>query len=71
MTPHARVRVRSAASGHDTLRVPDVAEAKAEAAGVAVNDMWDRLPRAGVSDPAGNRILLHHRYASYPDGTKP
>ena len=57
------------------LRVPDVAEAKAklEAAGVAVNEMWDSgvCQGAGVSDPAGNRILLHHRYAPYPDGTKP
>jgi predicted enzyme related to lactoylglutathione lyase len=57
------------------LRVPDVAEAKAklEAAGVAVNEMWDSgvCHGAGVSDPAGNRILLHHRYAPYPDGTKP
>jgi predicted enzyme related to lactoylglutathione lyase len=57
------------------LRVPDVAEAKAklEAAGIQVNDMWDSgLCRgAGLSDPAGNRILLHRRYAPYPDGTKP
>jgi catechol 2,3-dioxygenase-like lactoylglutathione lyase family enzyme len=57
------------------LRVPDVAEAKAklEAAGVQVNEMWDsgRCHGAGVSDPAGNRILLHHRYAPYADGTRP
>jgi predicted enzyme related to lactoylglutathione lyase len=57
------------------LRVPDVAAAKAklEAAGVQVNEMWDSgLCRgAGVSDPAGNRILLHRRYAPYPDGTTP
>ena len=57
------------------LRVPDVAEAKArlEAAGVQVNEMWDSgLCRgAGFSDPAGNRILLHRRYAPYPDGTAP
>ena len=57
------------------LRVRDVAEAKArlEAAGLEVNEMWDSglCNGAGVSDPAGNRILLHHRYAPYPDGTKP
>ena len=57
------------------LRVPDVAAAKAklEAAGVQVNEMWDSglCHGAGVNDPAGNRILLHHRYAPYPDGTKP
>lgn len=27
--------------------------------------------RAGVNDPAGNRILLHRRYAPYPDGSTP
>jgi predicted enzyme related to lactoylglutathione lyase len=51
------------------LGVPDVATAKAqlEAAGVAVNDMWDSgvCHGAGFNDPAGNRILLHHRYAPY------
>jgi predicted enzyme related to lactoylglutathione lyase len=57
------------------LRVTDVAEAKAklEAAGVQVNEMWDSgvCHGAGCSDPAGNRILLHRRYAPYPDGTAP
>jgi predicted enzyme related to lactoylglutathione lyase len=57
------------------LRVPDVAAAKEklEAAGLEVGEMWDSgLCRgAGVSDPAGNRILLHHRYAPYSDGSMP
>ena len=57
------------------LRVRDVAEAKAklEAAGVDVGEMWDSgvCHGAGISDPAGNRILLHHRYGPYPDGTMP
>ena len=57
------------------LRVRDVADAKAklEAAGVEVNEMWDsgRCRGAGLSDPSGNRILLHRRYAPYPDGTAP
>jgi len=57
------------------LRVPDVAEAKAklEAAGVQVNEMWDSgvCHGAGTRDPSGNPILLHRRYAPYPDGTKP
>jgi len=57
------------------LRVRDVAEAKAklEAVGVEVNDMWDSglCNGAGVSDPSGNRILLHRRYAPYADGTTP
>jgi catechol 2,3-dioxygenase-like lactoylglutathione lyase family enzyme len=57
------------------LRVPDVAAAKAEleAKGLQVNEMWDSglCYGAGVRDPDGNAILLHHRYAPYPDGTKP
>ena len=57
------------------LRVRDVAAAKAtlEAAGLPVNEMWDSgaCKGAGVSDPAGNRILLHRRYAPYPDGSTP
>ena len=57
------------------LRVADVAAAKAklEAAGVQVNEMWDSgvCRGAGVRDPSGNAILLHHRYAPYPDGTRP
>jgi len=51
------------------LGVPDVAEAKAalEAAGLEVGEMWDSgvCQGAGLSDPAGNRILLHHRYKPY------
>jgi predicted enzyme related to lactoylglutathione lyase len=51
------------------LGVPDVAAAKAqlEAAGVEVTDMWDSgvCNGAGVADPAGNRILLHHRYVPH------
>ena len=57
------------------LRVTDVAVAKAklEQAGLEVGEVWDSgaCRGAGVSDPAGNRILLHHRYAPYPDGTMP
>ena len=57
------------------LRVADVAAAKAklEAAGLEVGEMWDsgKCRRRGRHDPAGNRILLHHRYAPYPDGTMP
>jgi catechol 2,3-dioxygenase-like lactoylglutathione lyase family enzyme len=51
------------------LGVPDVAIAKAqlEAAGIEVTDMWDSgvCNGAGVADPAGNRILLHHRYVPH------
>jgi catechol 2,3-dioxygenase-like lactoylglutathione lyase family enzyme len=55
--------------GTIALGVADVAQAKAylEAAGLEVGEMWDSgvCRGAGVSDPAGNRILLHHRYKPY------
>ena len=57
------------------LRVADVAAARSAlaSAGVEVGEMWDSgaCRGVGVSDPAGNRILLHRRYAPYPDGTMP
>lgn len=55
--------------GTIALGVPDVAAAKAEleAKGVEVGEMWDSgvCNGASVTDPAGNRILLHHRYQGY------
>ena len=76
MTPHTHeYEFTPLPTGALALRVRDVAEAKAklEAAGVHVNDMWDSgLCRgAGVKDPSGNPILLHRRYAPYPDGSMP
>jgi predicted enzyme related to lactoylglutathione lyase len=70
MTPHTHDSEFSALPPATiALRVPDVAEAKAklEAAGVEVGEMWDSgaCRGAGVNDPAGNRILLHRRYAPY------
>ena len=57
------------------LRVDDVAAAKAEleSAGLEVAEMWDSgvCRGAGVSDPTGNRVLLHQRYAPYADGSLP
>jgi catechol 2,3-dioxygenase-like lactoylglutathione lyase family enzyme len=57
------------------LRVPDLEAARAEleAAGLEPAEMWDsgKCNGVGVSDPAGNRILLHRRYAPYLDGTTP
>jgi len=53
------------------LGVPDVAAAKAalEAQGVEVGELWDSgvCTGAGITDPAGNRILLHHRYKPYDE----
>ena len=76
MTPHTHDYEFSALPPATiALRVNDVAAAKArlEGAGLEVGDMWDSgLCRgAGVSDPAGNRILLHRRYGPYPDGSMP
>jgi catechol 2,3-dioxygenase-like lactoylglutathione lyase family enzyme len=57
--------------GTIALGVPDVAAAKSEleAKGVEVGEMWDSgvCRGAGVSDPAGNRILLYHRYKAYDE----
>ena len=56
-------------TGTIALGVPDVAQAKSqlEARGVEVGEMWDSgvCNGAGLNDPAGNRILLHHRYKPY------
>ena len=76
MTPHTHeYEFAPLPPGTLALRVPDVAEArtKLEAAGVQVNEMWDSgvCHGAGFRDPAGNAILLHHRYAPHRDGTKP
>ena len=76
MTPHSHDYEFSALPPSTiALRVADVAAAKAklEEAGVEVADMCDSgvCRGAGVSDPSGNRILLHRRYGPYPDGTTP
>jgi predicted enzyme related to lactoylglutathione lyase len=70
MTPHTHdYEFTPLPPGTIALRVADVAAAKAklEEAGVEVNEMWDSgaCRGASVSDPSGNRILLHRRYASY------
>jgi glyoxylase I family protein len=76
MTPHTHDQeFAPLPPGTISLRVRDVAAAKAklEEAGLQVNEMWDSgvCNGAGVSDPDGNRILLHRRYAPYPDGSTP
>ena len=58
------------------LRVPDVAAARAtlEAAGVEFQgDTFDTgvCHIAFFSDPDGNALALHRRYAPYSDGTQP
>jgi predicted enzyme related to lactoylglutathione lyase len=58
------------------FRVPDVAEArkKLEEAGVEFRgDILDSgvCHMALFSDPDGNHLMLHRRYAAYSDGSKP
>jgi catechol 2,3-dioxygenase-like lactoylglutathione lyase family enzyme len=62
--------------GAFALRVPDIAEARArlEEAGVEFRgDTWDSgvCHGAAFTDPDGNGLLIHHRYAPYRDGTMP
>lgn len=56
------------------LRVADIdaARAKLEAAGVEIRgEKWDSGVCNGLAfvDSEGNGLMLHHRYAAYPDGT--
>jgi predicted enzyme related to lactoylglutathione lyase len=52
----------------------DAARAKLESAGVEFRgEQWDSGVCNGLAfeDSEGNGLLLHHRYAAYPDGTMP
>ena len=58
------------------LRVADMnaARTRLETAGVEFRgEMWDSGVCNGLAfhDTEGNGLLLHHRYAAYPDGTMP
>ena len=60
--------------GAIAIRVPDVeaAKAKLEEAGLeSEGEVWDSGVCHGAAffDPDGNGLLLHHRYAPYPDGS--
>ena len=76
MTPHTHDYAFTALPAATiALRVPDLETAREElvAAGYEPAEMWDSgaCKGVGISDPAGNRILLHRRYAPYPDGSQP
>ncbi len=58
------------------LRVPDVAEARAKLEQAGVEFRGETLDTsvchmAFFSDPDGNALMLHRRYAPYSDGTQP
>jgi predicted enzyme related to lactoylglutathione lyase len=62
--------------GSIALRVADIdaARAKLEEAGVEIlGEQWDSGVCHGLAfnDTEGNGLVLHHRYAAYPDGTMP
>jgi len=62
--------------GTIVFRVPDVeaAKKKLREAGVEViGETWDsgECNGAPFKDPDGNGLMLHHRYAPYPDGRQP
>jgi catechol 2,3-dioxygenase-like lactoylglutathione lyase family enzyme len=62
--------------GAIAIRVPDVAEARRvlERAGIEVTgETWDSgvCHGAAFTDPDGNGLLIHRRYAPYADGTTP
>jgi catechol 2,3-dioxygenase-like lactoylglutathione lyase family enzyme len=62
--------------GSIALRVPDVGVAREKLleAGVEFkSEVWDSGVCNGASfmDPDGNGLMIHHRYAPYPDGSTP
>jgi len=62
--------------GSIVIRVPDVAAAKAklQEAGVEfIGETWDSGVCHGAvfTDSEGNGLAVHHRYATYLDGTLP
>jgi predicted enzyme related to lactoylglutathione lyase len=58
------------------LRVPDVHEARRKLEDAGVEFVTETIDSevchiAVFVDPDGNRLMLHHRYAPYPDGSTP
>ena len=58
------------------LRVDDVEEARRKLEGAGVEFPMDTIDSgvchiAPFSDPDGNSLMLHHRYAPYADGSQP
>jgi predicted enzyme related to lactoylglutathione lyase len=58
------------------LRVPEIEEARRRLEEAGVEFASETIDSgvchiAPFSDPDGNSLMLHHRYAPYADGTKP
>jgi predicted enzyme related to lactoylglutathione lyase len=58
------------------VRVPDVDEARARLEAEGVEFRGETIDSgvchlAVLTDPDGNRVLIHRRYAPFPDGTRP
>lgn len=58
------------------LRVPDVGKARQKLEAAGVEFPMETIDSgvchiAPFSDPDGNSLMLHHRYAPYADGTEP
>jgi predicted enzyme related to lactoylglutathione lyase len=58
------------------LRVPNVEKAREKLQEAGVEFQGEIIDSgvchiAGFSDPDGNSLILHHRYAPYADGTTP
>jgi catechol 2,3-dioxygenase-like lactoylglutathione lyase family enzyme len=83
-TPEQKGDERHAFAGGDfepeyalALRVPDVAASMERLRGDQVELTFPEVYDTGVcqmaffADPDGNALLLHHRYAPYPDGSRP
>jgi catechol 2,3-dioxygenase-like lactoylglutathione lyase family enzyme len=63
-------------TGAVALRVPDVAASRERLEGVGVEFRGETMDSgvchlAVLSDPDGNRVFAHRRYAPFPDGTMP
>jgi predicted enzyme related to lactoylglutathione lyase len=66
----------TASSAPIALRVPNVEEAREKLQEAGVEFQGDIIDSgvchiAGFSDPDGNSLILHHRYAPYADGSTP
>ena len=75
-TPEAIGREFAASNAAIALRVPDVAAARAELEGHGVTFFGDTMDTgvchmAIFTDPDGNTLILHHRYAPFQDGSMP